>query len=226
MGETWTLAELVERAGRALAAADVRAPSGRVTEVPDARMVRWYTTTGLLDRPVVRGRVGYYGERHLLQLVAVKRLQAQGLTLAEIQQRLAGARPQRLRELAELPTPSARAPLAEASSPDGYAARPASRGRARFWADRPSTAVDRTNDDRTNDGHANDDDATADHDGADLLYGVRIGGAVVLLPVEPDADDVAAIRAAARPLRDVLVARGLLNRPTPQVPNPQKGGPS
>src|SRR5690606_12512102 len=196
MAETWTLAELVERAGRALAAADVRAPSGRVTGVPDVRMVRWYTTTGLLDRPVVRGRVGYYGERHLLQLVAVKRLQAQGLTLAELQQRLAGARPERLRELAELPAPSAPAPLVEAPligppSPDGYAGRPVSRGRARFWAGRPRTTDDHSTHDRADHdraGHDRADHDRADHDRTDLLYGVRIGGAVVLLPVEPDAD--------------------------------------
>src|SRR4030095_943669 len=47
---------------------------------------------GLIDRPVAhRGRTALYGPRHLLQLVAVKRLQARGLPLVAIQQELAGA---------------------------------------------------------------------------------------------------------------------------------------
>jgi hypothetical protein len=101
----WTLAELADRAARALAEGGVRAPSGRVTEVPDPRLIRWYTTIGLLDRPTIGpGRIARYGQRHLLQLVAVKRLQAQGLSLAQIQQRLAGATDDQLRAVAALPT--------------------------------------------------------------------------------------------------------------------------
>ena len=89
---TWTLEQLAERAARALVDAEVRVANGRVTGVPDGRLIRWYTTIGLLDRPVIGpGRVAQYGPRHLLQLVAVKRLQAQGAPLAEIQLRLAGA---------------------------------------------------------------------------------------------------------------------------------------
>ena len=52
-------------------------PAARVRAVPDRRAIRWYTTIGLIDRPVAhRGRTALYGPRHLLQLVAVKRLQA------------------------------------------------------------------------------------------------------------------------------------------------------
>src|SRR4051812_50219882 len=70
----WTMDELVERVGRALAAEYPGAPNGRVREVPDRRAVRWYTTTGLVDRPSgMRGRTALYGPRHLLQLVAGKR---------------------------------------------------------------------------------------------------------------------------------------------------------
>src|SRR5258706_14785766 len=96
----WTLAELVDEATRALA--DIRVANGRVTEVPDGRLVRWYTTKGLIDRPLSGpGRSARYGHRHLLQLVAVKRLQADGHRLVDIQHRLAGATDAHLRSIAE-----------------------------------------------------------------------------------------------------------------------------
>ncbi len=100
----WTLEQLAERAARALVDAEVRVANGRVTGVPDGRLIRWYATIGLVDRPLLGpGRVARYGIRHLLQLVAVKRLQAQGLPLAEIQLRLAGATDATLRRIAALP---------------------------------------------------------------------------------------------------------------------------
>jgi DNA-binding transcriptional MerR regulator len=84
--------ELAERAAAVLSARGTLPPSARVTAVPDRRMLRYYTTLGLLDRPLeVRGRTAYYGRRHLLQVVAIKRLQAEGVSLAEVQRRLAGA---------------------------------------------------------------------------------------------------------------------------------------
>ena len=82
----WTLDELVERVGAALAAEYPGAPNGRVRDVPDRRAIRWYTTIGLVDRPLgMRGRTALYGPRHLQQLVAIKRWQAQGRSLSQIQ---------------------------------------------------------------------------------------------------------------------------------------------
>src|SRR5271170_3117537 len=88
----WTIDELGERVAEALADPGYGGvPSGRVRDVPDLRTIRYYTTVGLLDRPAaMRGRTALYGERHLLQLVAIKRLQAQGLTLAAVQERVVG----------------------------------------------------------------------------------------------------------------------------------------
>jgi DNA-binding transcriptional MerR regulator len=63
---------------------------GRVAAAPDARTVRYYGTLGLVDRPSIAQREARYGRRHVLQLVAVKALQARGLPLAEIQARLYG----------------------------------------------------------------------------------------------------------------------------------------
>src|SRR4030095_506763 len=76
------------------------------------RAVRWYTTLGLVDRPsAMRGRTALYGRRHLLQLVAIKRLQAAGRTLAEVQEELAAASDERLGRVADPPA-ARRAPPA------------------------------------------------------------------------------------------------------------------
>lgn len=202
----WTLGELAELAGRALEHGRVRAASGRVTEVPDARLIRWYTTIGLLDRPTIgAGRTARYGPRHLLQLVAVKRLQAQGLALAQVQQRLAGATDDQLRAVAVLPeglTDQVGKPARTASSAAAMdPARPVAGALVRrvgepehsgnFWTARP--AVD------------------SGRDTVPRVYGVRLGGLTLLLPVEPAPHDLDEIAVAARPLLDLLAAKGLLD---------------
>ena len=62
------------------------APSnGQVRAVPDERNLRYYTTLGLLDRPhAMRGRTALYGARHAAQVIAIKRMQVAGKSLAEI----------------------------------------------------------------------------------------------------------------------------------------------
>jgi hypothetical protein len=107
----WTLDELAERVDAALAVDYHGQASGRVRDVPDRRAIRWYTTIGLVDRPAAhRGRTAMYGPRHLLQLVAVKRLQARGLPLVAIQQELAGATDTQLARVARLPLIAAAPP--------------------------------------------------------------------------------------------------------------------
>ena len=86
------------------------APDGRVSAAPDARTVRYYTTLGLLDRPRIENRQARYGERHVLQLLAIKALQAQDLPLAEIQQRLYARSDAELRRLVDS-MPQTEAPL-------------------------------------------------------------------------------------------------------------------
>ena len=73
----WTIDELGSRVALALSVDYDGQASGRVRDVPDRRTIRYYTTLGLIDRPALRGRTALYGRRHLLQLVAIKRLQAQ-----------------------------------------------------------------------------------------------------------------------------------------------------
>lgn len=86
--DTWTITELASRAAAALGDLTV---NGRVQDVPNERLIRWYTTIGLVDPPLREGRTARYAPRHLFQLVAVKRRQAQGRSLAEIQLELTGA---------------------------------------------------------------------------------------------------------------------------------------
>ena len=77
------------------------ASDARVSAAPDARTVRYYTTLGLLDRPRIEGRQARYGERHVLQLLAIKALQATDLPLGEIQRRLYARSDSELKALIE-----------------------------------------------------------------------------------------------------------------------------
>jgi DNA-binding transcriptional MerR regulator len=183
----WTLDELLERVSAALTAEYSGAPNGRVRDVPDRRAVRWYATTGLVDRPsAMRGRTALYEKRHLLQLVAVKRLQSQGRALAEIQAELAGASDTTLATIARVP---------EGLLDSGGDPPPREAVRPRFWAE-PAAAP------------AIAPPAPAP---AAPLTGVTLGGgAVLLVPGTPTTADYADIAAAARPLLDLLAARGLL----------------
>src|SRR5437868_6989294 len=99
--ERWVLDELCAEVERALTEQSVGPADGRVREVPDRRTIRYYTTLGLLDRPAeMRGRTACYGRKHLWQLLAIKRLQSKGLSLAQVQQSLLGLSEQELRQLA------------------------------------------------------------------------------------------------------------------------------
>src|SRR5215470_5008174 len=89
---TFSLEELSAEVARQLAARGLlgAAPDPRVSAAPDARTVRYYTTLGLLDRPTIVSRQARYSQRHLVQLLAIKALQAATLPLADIQERLFG----------------------------------------------------------------------------------------------------------------------------------------
>ncbi|MEU6797831.1 helix-turn-helix domain-containing protein [Nonomuraea wenchangensis] len=226
MSETWTIGELAEHAARALR--DGAAPlSGRVRDVPGERLIRWYTTIGLLDPPLTRrGRVARYGRRHLLQLVAVKRLQAAGRSIADIQAALAGATDRTLEETASLPAhppahppahspahppvhspahppvhspalPSPPPPVAPSVPPPVASADGAPGGRGRFWAERPAA------------GSGNTPAAAGD---PAIVTGISLGGGVRLVwdgGRVPSQEDVQAVLAAAGPLLAVLTERKL-----------------
>jgi hypothetical protein len=222
VGSGWPLDELVRRAADALAEGGVRAPNGRVTPLPDRRVVRWYTTIGLVDRPTAfQGRTALYGPRHLLQVVAVKRRQAEGRSLAEIQAELTGATDATLHRVAQLPLSLPQL----AAAPDGWVAGDlpeptvgspeAGVARPRFWADRPADGADGA---RTPVGvprlvssRVNPPPSLSTVDSVMPLYGIPLhAGATLLLHAQPDPGDLASVHAAARPLLDLLASRGLL----------------
>ncbi|GII24314.1 MerR family transcriptional regulator [Planosporangium mesophilum] len=202
----WTIDELLDRVRTALAQAEYPGPpNGRVRDLPDRRAVRWYATTGLVDRPAgMRGRNALYGPRHLLQLVAVKRRQAEGESLARIQAELNGATDATLAAIARVP---------DRLLASGDAGVEVGLPRTRFWAAPPAVAPPAVASpagvlEPAPVPAVTDDGAVA------TLAGVPLpGGAVLLLPAHPDPDDLAAIRAAARPLLDLLADRGLLPNP-------------
>jgi len=214
------MVELVARVAAALDGATYAgAPNGRVRDVPDARAIRWYATIGLVDRPAaMRGRTALYGPRHLLQLVAVKRRQAEGRSIAEIQAELAGAPDETLREIASIPD----------GLPVAASHRPAPR--PRFWA-ASAAAVGLPERGNQPTGPVPDSEPESAReperepvpppepvtlDG--LLTGIPLGGGVVLLvPSVPRQTDLAAIAAAAAPLIDVLVARDLIIEVDPKL---------
>jgi DNA-binding transcriptional MerR regulator len=94
----YTIAELADASAAALDALGIAARNGQVRDRPDVRTIRYYGTLGLVDRPAeMTGRTALYGDRHLLQVLAVKVLQARGATLADVQRTLVGASEPELR---------------------------------------------------------------------------------------------------------------------------------
>jgi DNA-binding transcriptional MerR regulator len=191
--ELWTIEQLPDQVAELLAENYEGQHNGRVRELPNGRTIRWYTTIGLVDRPLsMRGRTALYGRRHLLQLAAVKKLQAAGRTLAEIQELLVGATDGQLARLADLPPVDITWPQAKIAL------------NGDFWKKvehgRPTVEPDTVDD-------SVDDTVTK------AAYGVRIGDSVTVLldaaTRAPDADELAAIESAAAPLLELLGQLGL-----------------
>ncbi len=203
---SWTLNELCDHVDRALAVGYPGQTNGQIREVPDARSIRYYTTLGLIDRPgEMRGRTAFYGKRHLLQIVAIKRLQSRGLSLAEIQKMLVGISARDLSRLARLPEDLERALEVEETGPSPpHAETRDRRDRSAFWKEEPALAS-----------RPGTEALDSTEIPAPVLQAVQLSGEVNLLfpmkrPVS--GQDVKAIQAAAVPLLNILETRGLLRR--------------
>jgi DNA-binding transcriptional MerR regulator len=200
----WTIDELTLAVATALADGYGGPPNGRVRDVPDQRTVRYYTTLGLIDRPAeMRGRTALYGRRHLLQLVAIKKLQASGRSLADVQQALAGQTDTALAKVAGLDQDKTYGPAGSV---------PARRIARDFWREEPATRElsksekDRESRDRTGDRPAPEIRPNVFH-GVPLVDGVTL----LLASSRPiDGEDLEAIRAAAAALIDTLTHRQLI----------------
>jgi DNA-binding transcriptional MerR regulator len=188
--------------------------NGRVRDVPNERLVRWYVTVGLVDPPLSRrGRVARYGRRHLLQLVAVKRRQAEGRSLAEIQAELAGATDETLAAVARVPD-SLPAPAAPVAAPGRFWARPSGQAGS-APADRPAPSASAAAEGAGRPlaaAHGEPADNGAIPPGG-LVHGVRLAAGVTLLLEgtgrEPGPEDVTEILNAAQPLLAELARRRL-----------------
>ncbi len=210
-GTLWTLGELTDAVEAALADGYDGAASGRVRDVPDRRTIRYYTTLGLIDRPAaMRGRTAFYGHRHLLQIVAIKKLQAQGKSLAEIQRALAGQTDTELGRIGGLDAagPAALAGGTTPAQPPGD-----------FWKRGPAAHSASVAETEQVDASPAPVIRQAAADIPRTYFGVplRDGVTLLLVPSRPlDDDDVEAIRSAAAPLIRTLTRSHLID--------PREGG--
>lgn len=192
---SWTISELSERVADALAASG-EVPGGKARAIPDERSIRYYTTLGLIDRATLRGRTAYYGARHLAQLVAIKKMQADGATLAEIQGLLPAIDDAALAELTGVALVARSLPAA----------------RRDFWRATPATIAPAPEQEAiasapsAQTGPAPAAFTTEHH--LELAPGVRIAIHAARAPTDADAD---ALRAAAGALLAELVRRRLID---------------
>ncbi|WP_074312369.1 MerR family transcriptional regulator [Singulisphaera sp. GP187] len=202
----WTIDELGSKAAEALAFDYDGPPNDRVRDVPDRRTIRYYTTLGMIDRAAeIRGRTAYYGARHLMQLAAIKRLQARGLSLADVQRQIVGLTDAGLAQLARLP---AGMNLGSASGPE-----PAAPFRAEdsaFWKETPAPLAKEKRSEEIPVARAMETPPP--------LQGIRLGeqeATLLITPIRPVvAEDIEAIRKAAGPLLRLLTKRGLIGSPS------------
>jgi hypothetical protein len=202
----WTLEELEERVAAELGGPNYAGvANGRIRDVPDLRTIRYYTALGLVDRPLaLRNRKGLYGVRHLLQLVAIKRLQARGMSLAAIQECLLGITDAALRQLVDprFATPEGRvpspapAPMTKARTENVW------RGSVPVLAQTSTTSTSAPI----------DEERAAQTTAA--VVSVYLGDEMVLslAPRRPlEQEDVRLIRTVAAPLIEVLKLRELID---------------
>jgi DNA-binding transcriptional MerR regulator len=221
MTEEWTIKELASRAGAALGNQATQ-PSARVRDVPDERVIRWYATIGLLDPPRREGRAAWYGPRQLLQLVAIKRRQAAGRSLADIQAELFGATDQRLLSIAEIPDAAHLLPEGGTDSRRSAAPNRPERTRNQFWAQHAARVAPQA--ETPADLQAAPSPSPlpvvagrgSDERSPDLLAAIRLSPGVTLL-IDPASrsvtdDDLAAIRPASGQLLETLSDLGLLQQ--------------
>jgi len=212
----WTIDELSARVAEALSVGYEGVRSSRVRDVPDLRTIRYYTTLGLLDRPAaMRGRTALYGSRHLLQLVAIKHLQAQGLSLAAIQERVLGVSDAVLRRI--VGPPGIRRRIEAPAAPKPGLEQSAARG-ASFWrlpaqplavpatASAFAGAPERAN---------REEPVQKPGPAGSEIQTIPLGDGLLLSLLSRrgvEEEDLRSIRAAAASLIEVLKLRGLIDR--------------
>ena len=94
------LPEFARTGGQILSTMDLEQERGTVTNVPDERTIRYYLAEGLVQAPEEKqGTASVFGYLNLLQLVTVKKLQAEHLPIRKIRELVAGKSEQELETL-------------------------------------------------------------------------------------------------------------------------------
>lgn len=184
-----TLSQFAAAAADAVQASGAAPDNRQAKAVPAERMIRYYTSRGLLPRPGNRGRALIYGRTHLMRLVAIKRLQGQGLSLDEIAERLAGMSVAQVEALAAIPESAVPAGLGDPEP----APEPA-RAAGAFWRAVPDAAPAVVPD-------------AAPAPAVTNLQAVRLSDTVTLL-VDGPLPPLDSLRRAAAPLLDLLANPG------------------
>lgn len=216
-----TLSELADLAQRAVEAVAVAPKSNQAKSRPAPRMLRYYQSIGLLSPPAaVRGRTPLFGRRHLEEVLAVKRLQADGVSLEDVRSRLEGLDASGLSALARFPeelVPEGLASGDPEESPDepAEAPTPASRTRSAFWSSAPPSAPAPPAPPLRSGGVTSRSTAlpAASPVTSSVVTGVRLvpGADLVLHSSRPlTLEESAELSAAAAPLLSALTRLGLL----------------
>jgi DNA-binding transcriptional MerR regulator len=96
----WTIQELAGTVNAWCRDRALQPANGQTASELSARTLHYYRSVGLLDAPESGAGRGY-GRRHLLQLKAIRILQAHGLPLSRIQQLLFARSDEELEQIAE-----------------------------------------------------------------------------------------------------------------------------
>ena len=100
-------AQLADEAARLLARIVPHQERQSVSLVPDERTIRYYSAEGLLAPPEGKqGLNAVYGYQHLLQLLVIKRLQAEHLSIRKIKELVEGKQAHELEQLLKLHEPA------------------------------------------------------------------------------------------------------------------------
>src|SRR5687768_1130883 len=84
----WNARGLAAHATALVDAAGIRPTNASARAAPSARSVRFYVSSGLLDRPEGTGTAATYNYRHLLQLLAIKSRQREGQRLETVKREM------------------------------------------------------------------------------------------------------------------------------------------
>jgi len=102
------LPEFAQAGERIISELALEQERGTVTNLPDERTIRYYLTEGLIQAPEEKhGTASVFGYLNLLQLVVIKKLQAENLPIRKIRELVAGKREEDLERLLGIAEPFA-----------------------------------------------------------------------------------------------------------------------